>query len=235
MFASPVKHNSTPAPHSPSLLLSLSPNAPQSPSLLLLCSLEALPSIDTSEYTSIPDSHTVVHHPPYNFPALGIVINTHFHCIICLNCEHTVDTSNLIEHICHELPCCKVLENLPSVLQASYNLVPYSRIIYPLSPTLPIFGILLHLQPIFFLWLWQGLCCFWDIVNSSDTHWRMWMFLAAQETKLSSRLWPMLNCQLAIFWGRLHSMASCFWYFLPLPSHLLSISAPFAWLFKDED
>ena len=169
MFASPVKHNSTPAPHSPSLLLSLSPNAPQSPSLLLLCSLEALPSIDTSEYTSIPDSRTVIHHPPYNFPALGIVINTHFHCIICLNCEHTVDTSNLIEHICHELPCCKVLENLPSVLQASYNLVPYSRIIYPLSPTPPIFGILLHLQPIFFCDCGKGYAVF-ETLWTHQTH-----------------------------------------------------------------
>ena len=116
----------------------------------LLCSPEALLSIDTSEYTFIPDGHTVLHHPPYNLPALGIVINTHFHCIICLNCELTVDTSNLIEHICHELPCCKVLEDFPSVLQAGYNLAPYSRIMYPLGPTLPIFGILLHLQPIFF-------------------------------------------------------------------------------------
>lgn len=152
--ASRVEHDSTPAPHSPSL--SLSP----SPSLSLLCSPEALPNIDTSEYTSIPDCHTVIHHHPYNLPALGIVVNTRFHCIICLNCERAVDCSNLIEHIHHELPLCEVPEDLPSDLQASYNLVPYSRVVYPSGPTPPIFGILLHPQPIFFCDCGKGYATF---------------------------------------------------------------------------
>jgi hypothetical protein len=81
---------------------------------------------------------------------MGIVINLYFRCVICLNCERAVDTTKLVEHIRKDLPLCEVPVELPAVLETTYNLVPYSTIVYTRGPIPPIFGIPLQPNPFFF-------------------------------------------------------------------------------------
>lgn len=81
---------------------------------------------------------------------MGIVVNLHFRCVICLNCERAVDTKNLVEHIRKDLPFIEVPDDLPAVLEATYKLVPYSSIVYKPGPIPPVFGIPLQSNPFFF-------------------------------------------------------------------------------------
>ncbi|KAF8801839.1 hypothetical protein BYT27DRAFT_7261632 [Phlegmacium glaucopus] len=116
----------------------------------LSCSPQELPPISIHDYTPFPDENTVVHHPPYNLPSMGIIINTHFRCIICLNCQRAVNASNLIEHVRKDLPLVEVSEDLPSILEAYYNLLPYASIVYGRTTISPVFGIPLEKNPIYF-------------------------------------------------------------------------------------
>jgi hypothetical protein len=81
---------------------------------------------------------------------MGIVINLHFRCIICLTCKRAINPSNLIGHVQSHLPLLDVPEDLPSNLESTYNLVPYSSIVYDRGAIKPIFGVPLHEDPIFF-------------------------------------------------------------------------------------
>jgi hypothetical protein len=109
-----------------------------------------LPTLHLNDYTAIPDQLTVVQHPPFNLPALGIVVNLHFRCLICLKCERALDTRNLVEHLRKDLPFVEVPDDLPTVLETTYKLIPYSSAVYNPGPIPAIFGIPLQPEPIFF-------------------------------------------------------------------------------------
>ena len=125
--------------------LSLSQNT-LSPS----CSPSDFHPLLESDYIPFPTNETVVEHQPYNLPSLGIVINLRFRCIICINCERAIDPSSLSEHIHKDLPMIDIPADLQTVLENTYHVVPYSSVGYSQGPISPVFGIPLHLSPLFF-------------------------------------------------------------------------------------
>jgi hypothetical protein len=137
-------HLSPILPHSPSSVYSPSSIFSRS------CSPVELNALDLYQYMPVPSQDTVIHHPPYNLPAMDIVINLSFCCLICLKCERALDTSNLIEHVRRDLPFFNISEDLPSILQMKYNLIPYSSFTYTPGPKPSVFGIPLQREPIFF-------------------------------------------------------------------------------------
>lgn len=96
--------------------------------------------MDLCDYIPIPGQDTVIHHPPYN---------QHFRCLICIKCGRAVNCSNLLDHVRREIPYIDIPEDLPAVLEAAYNLVPYSTVVYTPGAIQPIFGIALNSQPLF--------------------------------------------------------------------------------------
>ena len=116
----------------------------------LSCSPPDLPTIHQSDYRPVPDEHTVIEHPPFNLPRLGIVVNLHFRCLVCLTCRRAVDYSDIIPHLRKDLPIVKVEAELPTVLQQTYNLVPYSSVKYSVGALPPVFGIPLEENPLHF-------------------------------------------------------------------------------------
>jgi hypothetical protein len=111
---------------------------------------EEIDILDLRNYTPQPDKNTIIHHPPYNLPAMGIVINLHFRCVICLKCERAINSFNLIDHLHKDLPMVEIPEDLPSDLETAYGLVPYSSVVYKPGPISPVFGIPLQYEPIIF-------------------------------------------------------------------------------------
>lgn len=146
------------SPIFPPLSLNLPPSSPiqpalapnPSPVLSLTLSPPELEPLDLRNYLPIPGRNTVVHHPPFNLPSMGIVINLHFRCVICLKCERAVNPSTLIEHLRQDFSFLEIPENLSSVLETTYHLIPYSSAVYTPHPILPVFGIPLQSSPIYF-------------------------------------------------------------------------------------
>jgi hypothetical protein len=91
-----------------------------------------------------------VDHPPFNLPSLGVVINQHLRCLICIYCERGIDPSKLIEHVRKDLPLVEVPDELPHILETSYRLVSYSSVEITSGPISPVFGLPLYRHPLFF-------------------------------------------------------------------------------------
>jgi hypothetical protein len=108
----------------------------------------------------IPGHATVVQHPPYNLPAMGIVVNLHFHCLICIKCARAIDSSKLIDHLRKDLPLLEIPEELPSELETKYHLIPYASVVYTSGPIPPVFGIPLQPEPVFFCECGKGYSSF---------------------------------------------------------------------------
>jgi hypothetical protein len=120
------------------------------------CSPPDLPILYEGNYTPFPDHNTVVHHLPYNLPSLGIIINKFFRCIICINCQRVVDCSKLHDHVHKENPYVDFPPDLPRVLEDAYQLKSVSSLEKTIGPIPPIFGIPLHLQPLYFCGCGRG-------------------------------------------------------------------------------
>ena len=131
-----------------------------SPSLSLSCSPPELPTLDLRDYIPLPGRDTIVHHPSYNLPLMGVVINLKFRCFICLKCSRAIDASKLIEHVRGDLPLIDIPADLPSDLQSEYSLIPYNSIVYIPGPISPIFGLALHPEPVFFCECGKGYATF---------------------------------------------------------------------------
>ena len=67
-----------------------------------------------------------------------------------MTCERAIDCDKVVAHISKDLSLVEVPEDLPSVLQSAYSLVSYSNIVYNPGPIIPVFGIPLHENPLFF-------------------------------------------------------------------------------------
>ena len=114
------------------------------------CSPCELAPLLEGDYRPLPTDETVVDHPAVNLPSLGIVINLHFRCIICINCERAINPSNLDEHIHKDLPLVEFPSDLQMILEKTYKVVPYSTVKYSPGPISPVFGVPLHRLPLFF-------------------------------------------------------------------------------------
>lgn len=57
---------------------------------------------------------------------------------------------NLVEHVRKELPMVEVPDDIATILETTYQLVPYSSVEYTPRPISPVFGIPLHPDPLFF-------------------------------------------------------------------------------------
>jgi hypothetical protein len=123
---------------------------PPSSSRSMTSSPVQLPLIFNSQYRPLPHAQTIVHHPPYDLPSLGISIDLRLRCIICLNAGRAVDCSKLIAHLRQQLPLIEVNPELPDVLQSAYNLVPYRSIVPSPGPITPVFGLPFHETPLLF-------------------------------------------------------------------------------------
>ena len=121
-----------------------------------------------SDYMPITNNDTVVEHPPYNLPSLGIVVNIHLRVVICITCGRAIDSPKLISHLRKDLPFVDVPDDLPNVLERAFKLVPYSSVSQTPGPIFPIFGIALHPQPLFFCDCGKGFGTY-DILRSHQT------------------------------------------------------------------
>ena len=144
-----------------------------SPNLSQSASPQELRILDASDYWPTPDEQTVIHHPPFNLPSLGIVINIRLRCLICLTCERAINSSNAIDHIHKDLPFADIPEDLSSTLETTYRLVPYPSIKFTPGPISPVFGLPLEYKPMFFCDCGKG-------YSSHDT-------LRAHQTRLGDR------------------------------------------------
>ena len=129
---------------------SSSPDPPFSLNLSQSSSPQDLSVLDLDDYLPIPDQHTIIHHPLYNLPSFGIIINVRLQCIICLKCERALNPENLISHVHKDVSSVEIPEELPGVLEKAFHLVPYSSIKFPSEPVTPIFGLSLNPTPMFF-------------------------------------------------------------------------------------
>ena len=127
-----------------------SPSRPPIPSLSVSSSPQELLTLDVRDYLPVPDDNTIVHHHPFNLPSLGIVVNLQFRCVICLYCQRAINPFNLIEHVHKDLPLAEVSENLPSTLETTYHLVPYTSVVHSPGAISPVFGLPLETKPIHF-------------------------------------------------------------------------------------
>ncbi|THH07237.1 hypothetical protein EW146_g9379 [Bondarzewia mesenterica] len=93
-----------------------------------------------SKYFREPDAHTVVLHPRFNLPALGIVINTKYKVVICISCHHAISVTTIATHIKQHGHAVKAPAMLSATLAEEYGIVdgppPFPRDRPP-----PIFGI----------------------------------------------------------------------------------------------
>ena len=128
----------------------LLPSHPRSPSPPPTSSPLEIPRISNMDYHPLPDDMTIVHHPPFNLPALGIAINLNFHCVVCLTCQRGLDPSALLLHWKRDHPIIDVPEELPTVLQTTYQLVSLQSITYSKRPIPPVFGIPVQEEPYYF-------------------------------------------------------------------------------------
>jgi hypothetical protein len=152
-----------PHPLTPEVAIPFSPTQ-----LSLSSSPPNFPMLFKGDYMPVPDHQTVVEHLPYNLPSLGVIINQHFHCLICVNCERAIDPLKLIHHIHQENPLVEIPEDLPSILETTYQLVTYSSIVYTPGPISPIFGITLHPHPLYFCDCGKGYASY-DILRTHQT------------------------------------------------------------------
>ena len=136
------------------------PEHSPSPNFSPSCSPQELDSLNLEDYVPVPGQNTVIHHPPYNLPSMGIVISLQFRCLVCLKCERAIDSSTLLSHLRKDLPLLDIPEDLPSQLETTYNLIPYSSIVYTPGPVTPVFGIPLQAEHVFFCDCGKGFSSF---------------------------------------------------------------------------
>ena len=146
----------------------LSPTQPSPTQPSLSSSPSDLSSLTLGDYIATPNSETIVDHPPYNLPSLGVVINLHFRVFICINCERAINSANLAAHVRKHLPLIEVSDDLPTFLENQYRIVPYNSVAYTPGPILPVFGVPLHAEPLFFCGCGSGYATY-EILRTHQT------------------------------------------------------------------
>ena len=127
-----------------------------------------LPFLLRGDYTPSPCNRTVVDHAPYNLPSLGIVINLDLRCLICIHCERAIDVINLVDHIKKDLPLVEIPDEIATSLETTFQLVPYSSVVYAPRMILPVFGIPLHPEPLFFCGCGRGYATY-EVLRTHQT------------------------------------------------------------------
>jgi hypothetical protein len=100
-------------------------------------------SLSAIRASIIPDRYTVVTHARYDFPQLGIVVNTLHKLIICVTCERSLALSTLSAHIKSHGDNIVVARSMAEDLRKEYGLpkVDIARIPEVTGAIQPIFGL----------------------------------------------------------------------------------------------
>ena len=141
----------SPLPRTPSRSPSITPGPPvPSPITPMLSSTSARhltddhDAYDETMYARQPDSLTVVTHDKFNLPALGIVINTVYHVVICIRCGHCIKLKNLTSHLQSHSRTIPVPPNIGPSLAEEFSIVSLDSVPIPRDNPPPIFGIIIE-------------------------------------------------------------------------------------------
>lgn len=111
---------------------------------------DGTPEFNPSSYEVVPDIHVISVHGTHNLLALGIVINTLLKCVICVECKEGVELQTICVHARKHNPHHTATDSLVEELTQEYGLVTMEQIPYPDLPILPVFGLHIHPELLYF-------------------------------------------------------------------------------------
>ncbi|KJA20683.1 hypothetical protein HYPSUDRAFT_203652, partial [Hypholoma sublateritium FD-334 SS-4] len=97
--------------------------------------------IDVALYDITPDEGTVIHDSGYNFPAIGIIINTVFKVVICMECGEALDPVSICAHTRQHNPHNRPMPTIVEDLRERYGIVAPNELSYATQKVYPVFGI----------------------------------------------------------------------------------------------
>lgn len=97
--------------------------------------------IDVALYDITPGEDTVVRDSRYNFPALGIIVNTAFKAVICMECGEALDPVSICTHTRLHNPHNRPLPTIVEDLRERYGIVALNEIPYASEKVYPVFGV----------------------------------------------------------------------------------------------